>query len=106
MIKETFDLLGLRMKDRITGMVGVVTSVTFDLYGCVQVILNPGVDNDGKPRDGMWFDVKRLVLASNDDNKPVIDVPDFGQRAFNPVAPRPAFGSEAGPETKPLPPGQ
>ena len=87
-IETTLALLGKKATDRITGFSGVVTSVCFDLYGCVQVILSPGVDKDGKARDSHWLDVKRLDVAKG---KPVMDAPDFSRRQP---------GDEDGPENK------
>lgn len=66
--------LGLRVKDRVTGVEGVVVSVSFDLYGCVQAIVNRGVDKDGKPFEHAWFDIARLAVL---DPTPVMDVPNF-----------------------------
>ena len=34
-------LLGLKVKDKVTGFTGIITSVSFDLYGCIQVIITP-----------------------------------------------------------------
>ncbi len=82
------DYLGLKVKDRVTGFEGVVSSICFDLYGCVQVAITPPAGADGKLGDGHWFDIKRLELKTK---KPVIDVPDF----------REAPGAEIGPEAKP-----
>lgn len=73
-IKKHLELLGLRVKDRVTGMEGVVATVGFDLYGCVQAIVNPGMDKDGKLRDSLWFDVIRLEVM---DRTPVMKVPNF-----------------------------
>lgn len=63
-IKNHLDLLGMKVEDKVTGLKGVVTSVTFDLYGCVQAIVNPGLGADGKQVDQAWFDVSRLVVKS------------------------------------------
>ena len=52
---KPMELLGFRAEDRVTGFKGVVTSVSFDLYGCIQVALNPGMNKDGKLEDGHWF---------------------------------------------------
>jgi len=68
-------LLGLRCRDKVTGMEGIVTSITFDLYGCIQAILHPGLDSDGKVSETFWFDQNRLEIVN--DN-PVMDRPDFG----------------------------
>lgn len=73
-IRKHLDLLGFRVRDRVTGMEGVVTSMAFDLYGCVQAIIHPGIDKDSKLRDLTWFDVARLEIISK---KPVMTVPNF-----------------------------
>jgi len=73
-IKKHIQMLGLRVEDKVTGQKGVVSSVSFDLYGCVQAIVNPGMDKDGKLQDQIWFDVSRLKVLSEE---PVMDRPDF-----------------------------
>lgn len=73
-LKKHLDLLGLRVKDRVSGFEGTVTSVSFDLYGCIQAIVNPGVDKDGKPADSQWFDIVRLEVKGA---KPVMQRPEF-----------------------------
>jgi hypothetical protein len=85
------------MRDRVTGFEGVVCSISFDLYGCIQATLNPGMDKDGKLKDSMWFDIGRLerkVLASGPMDR-VMEKPDYLQ------------GSQAegkqGPAEKPTP---
>jgi hypothetical protein len=87
-VKESLALLGQSMRDRVTGFTGMVSSVCFDAYGCVQAILTPAIGKDGKIGEGHWFDVKRLepkgkrLLAA-----PHLDV---------------VFGSEAGAAEKPV----
>lgn len=73
-ITKHLNMLGLKVKDRVTGTEGVVTSVSFDLYGCVQTVVNPGLDKDGKAKDSMWFDISRLQVL---DTLPVMERPDF-----------------------------
>jgi hypothetical protein len=73
-MKKHIALLGYRVRDKVTGVEGVVASISFDLYGCIQAIVNPGADKDGKLKDQVWFDVARLELASK---KPVMTPPDF-----------------------------
>lgn len=69
------NLLGFKAKDKVTGFHGVVTSMSYDLYGCIQASLTPPVDKtDKEVKFGHWFDVSRLKILSK---KPVIDVPDF-----------------------------
>jgi len=67
----------LKAKDRVTGFQGIVTSVTFDLYGCVQCILTPeynAASDKDQLRESHWFDTKRLELLSD---TPVMEVPMF-----------------------------
>lgn len=73
-MQKHMDLLGLKARDKVTGFEGVVSTVSFDLYGCIQVVLTPPLDGDGKKQDGVWFDVARLEVT---DDVPVMDVPDF-----------------------------
>lgn len=79
-IKKHLNLLGYKVKDRVTGFKGVVTSISFDLYGCVQAVINPGIYKNGKFNDSHYFDVSRLEILSNDT---IIEVPnfDFGPQA-------------------------
>jgi len=74
MKEEHFDLLGFEAKDKVTGYSGVITTLSFDLYGCVQVVITPKIDKDGKIPDGRWFDVSRLQLTGTE---PVMERPDF-----------------------------
>lgn len=74
-IQDHLQLLGLPVKDAVTGFKGVVTSVSFDLYGCVQAVIAPAeLDEKGIPREGRWFDVSRLQIL---DPHPVMRQPDF-----------------------------
>lgn len=59
-IEEHLELLGTRMKDIVTGYEGMVDSVAFDAYGCVQASLRPSTIKGGKVPEGYWFDIKRL----------------------------------------------
>lgn len=89
-IKKHLEMLGLKVEDKVTGKRGVVASVSFDLYGCVQAIVNPGMGKDGKLEESIWFDIGRLKVLST---KPVMDRPnfDFGRSA----------NGEKGPAEKP-----
>jgi hypothetical protein len=79
-VKLHLDRLGTRVEDKVTGFKGILASISFDLYGCVQGLVNPGADKDGKLQEQMWFDVARLACI---DSVPVMDRPnfDFGPQA-------------------------
>lgn len=74
--EKHFELLGRKATDAVTGFQGVITTLSFDLYGCVQAVVTPSVDKDGKIKDGQWFDVTRLKLTGK---KAVMNVPDFSK---------------------------
>jgi hypothetical protein len=67
-------LLGHKVRDRVTGFEGVVTSITFDLYGCVQGLVSPVMNKQGEIADSRWFDTKRLQVRSS---SPVMTAPTF-----------------------------
>lgn len=69
-----FNLLGLKVVDAVTGFKGVVTSISFDLFGCIQAVVSPPVDEKGAVEDGRWFDVTRLTI---EDEAHVMPLPDF-----------------------------
>ena len=71
---KDMNLLGLKVVDSVTGFIGIVTSVSYDLYGCIQAVVVPLVDEKGEIAEGRWFDTKRLQII---DSTPVMDVPKF-----------------------------
>jgi hypothetical protein len=72
--KKILKMLGMRVEDKITGFKGVVTSIAFDLYGCMQAIVNPGMDKDEKFGESHWFDISRLTII---DDNPIMECPNF-----------------------------
>lgn len=74
------ELMGLPAKDRITGFDGTITSIDFNLYGCVHATVHPTVDKDGKEREGRWFDVSRLEITG--DTR-IMAVPDFKAQQYS-----------------------
>lgn len=73
-VKQHLNLLGMKVEDKVTGFKGVVATIGFDLYGCVQAVVNPGAGADGKLMEQCWFDVSRLKILSNE---PVMERPNF-----------------------------
>lgn len=73
-IEKHLELLGMEVEDKVTGLRGIVSSVSFDLYGCIQAIITQKVKEDGTVPDTRWFDVPRLKVINK---KPVIDLPNF-----------------------------
>ena len=52
--------LGAKAKDVITGFSGVVTGRVVYITGCNQLLINPGVDKDGKLQGSEWIDEQRM----------------------------------------------
>lgn len=77
--RKHLNLLGLKAQDKVTGFKGVITSLCFDLYGCIQATLTP-ISKENKRLDSHWYDISRLKLISK---KPVMDRPnfDYGKQA-------------------------
>jgi hypothetical protein len=73
-IEKHFEKLGFSGKDKVTGIEGVIDSICFDLYGCIQVSLRPPVAKDGDLKDGRWFDVSRIEVTGK---KRVMEPPNF-----------------------------
>ena len=72
--RRHIELLGFRGKDKVTGFSGVVDTVGFDAYGCIQLSLKPPMCADGTIPQGYWFDVTRIVV---DFSERVVEMPNF-----------------------------
>lgn len=75
-VEQHFELLGKKVKDKVSGFAGVVNSICFDLFGCIQASVAPPMDAQGKLQESYWFDVTRLTVVSE---KPVMQLPDFNK---------------------------
>ena len=73
-IETHISKLGMTGIDKVTKLEGVITSLNFDLYGCVQYLLTPKAKDDGTTPDSHWYDVTRVTIT---DQTPVMDIPDF-----------------------------
>lgn len=73
--QEHLEVLGYLAEDKVTTFRGIAVSVAFDLYGCIQILLNPGLDKDLKFRDSVWFDISRIRILHN--NGRLMTPPDY-----------------------------
>lgn len=74
-IKKHLELLGHEVKDKVSDYTGVVISMSFDLYGCIQADVRPkSLKDDGKLTQGSWLDVSRLEVLTD---KPLMEQPNF-----------------------------
>ncbi len=54
--------LGDRVKDKITGLKGIVIGKTDWLYGCLRLVVQPEESKDGKPADTFNVDEPQVEL--------------------------------------------
>lgn len=73
--ERAFSLLGKKVRDRVSGMSGVLASISFELYDAqMKGVISPPVDKDGKPADGRWMSLSRVEIVSDEQ---VMPVPSF-----------------------------
>ena len=80
--------LGDRVKDRITGMTGIVYGISNWLYGCRRITVQPEKEKDGKPADTFCVDEPQLRItkkAAIAGDKPV-------EKPAKKVKPKPTGG--------------
>lgn len=54
--------LGTKVKDKITGLTGIVVCKAEWLYGCIRYVVQPQELKDGKPVDNCSFDEDQLKV--------------------------------------------
>jgi hypothetical protein len=59
----------IKVKDKVTGFIGVVTGHADYLTGCDQYLVQPA-SKDGEWKEGRWFDENRLQIVS--EEKPLL----------------------------------
>lgn len=74
MRNEIEKFLGMAVRDRLSGLTGIVVSVSYDVSGCVQGFVRPK-NKDNKISEGFWIDTKQLIMLKYPRAMPV---PDFG----------------------------
>lgn len=68
------NLLGCKAKDRITGLTGIITTISYDLYGCIQATMTQKANTEGVYNLTSWMDVTRFEIL---DYESVIERPNF-----------------------------
>lgn len=48
--------LGVRVRSRVTGITGIITARSENLYGCDRYYIQPPVGTDNKVPEGWWID--------------------------------------------------
>lgn len=76
--------LGQKVRDTVTGFVGVATSKVEYMNGCVQFCVKPSVDEDGKMQDGHYIDIDQLEVVDETTKRMVKEKPTGGPQADTP----------------------
>ncbi len=59
--------LGMKVRDKITTLEGVMIGVCVHMTGCHQALVTPvGLNKDGKRFESEWFDLQRLEQVGTD----------------------------------------
>ena len=84
--------LGMEVKDKISGLQGIVTSVTEFLYGCKRLGVSPqALDEKGKPFEEAIIDEPQLNIIGNGIREeeplpePIKKKRNYGDRNFIPT---------------------
>ena len=77
-------MLGLTVKDKITGFEGIVTGYVTYLSGCNQCLMVPPKKKDGALGESQWFDEQRLDAVKG---KKAIVLDNAKGRGFDKAAP-------------------
>lgn len=79
------DIIGKLVKDKVTGLTGIVTGRTTWLNGCARVIVQSRDLHDGKPIEAQWFDEPQVeIIGEGVERGPV----DTGGPKPDPLGPR------------------
>jgi hypothetical protein len=74
-VEKHLKLLGMTVKDKASDFHGIVVTIGFDLYGCIQADVRPKeLDKEGKVQHGYWFDINRLIITNKN---PVMQPPEY-----------------------------
>ncbi len=57
--------MGQKVKDKVTGQVGINTAYCHYITGCDQILLQPPVNQDGSFVEARWFDVNRIDILED-----------------------------------------
>ncbi len=60
------DIIGRKVRDKVTGFTGMVTGRVEYLTGCNQLLVAPKVKHDGSLVDSAWFDEQRCEIVEDD----------------------------------------
>ena len=69
--------LGDKVKCKVTGFAGIVTSYSKHISGCDRLYVDPPVCKDGHDRDGKWVDIDMISIIKPN----AVDVVVYNRKA-------------------------
>ena len=91
--------LGMEVKDKISGLTGIATSVTEFIYGCRRIGVSPQELKDGKPMEETVIDEPQLDIIGDGIREEAEEIPpetkrkrNYGDRDFVPTKHRVDLG--------------
>lgn len=70
--------LGDKVKDKVSGFIGIVVAKYSYMQGCSRICVQPSVDKKGKLPDTQTFDEPLLEVLETQKIKPIIDTKNQG----------------------------
>jgi len=71
--------LGDKAQDAVTGLTGIVTSTSKNLFGCNRAYVQPQADKNQKIADGFWCDVDSLKVLKKSVVKGHAEIPELAK---------------------------
>lgn len=65
--------LGSKVKDRVTGLTGIVTNRSECLYGCNRYLIQPAATKESKVPDAWWVDEDQVEVTGKGVSAPPKD---------------------------------
>ncbi len=87
--------LGFKVRDMVSGVVGIVGGISVYLNGCVSCMVVPWIDKDGKKGDNHWIDLERLEVLNMGEVAPKLDVYVCNHGTHDAEEPAPEGGTVA-----------
>lgn len=76
-----------KVRDKYTGLEGIVTGISRYVTGCDQYLLTQPVDKDGKHVTAHWTDDHRLTVVEKAPKEPIVEEQPAEKRGAGEPAP-------------------
>ena len=57
--------MGKKVKDKVTGLTGIITARSENLYGCNRYLIQPPAGKDSKVPDAWWVDEDQMTVVGD-----------------------------------------